>query len=175
MKRELLVAGSFAAFGGLIGYFGFLFAVPWSITQRAYKMWTPVNQWHHSGLEAGRRGSWVKIGNPDFIVSRAVFDLSGGPLRFTGRVPNDSYWSLAFYDEKTMNFAVINDTGLSGKNYEIIVTGSKRQPVAGADHIQSPVTKGYVVVRILARQNRPIEYWRDIQRQARIGRLGRSS
>ena len=52
----------------------------------------------------------IVMPNPEFAFAGGAFDLAGGPVVFTCRVP-DTYWSLSLFAGNTDNFFAVNDAG----------------------------------------------------------------
>lgn len=51
---------------------------------------------------------WITTPNNDTLYSRAWLDLSAGPIRIDiDRLPEGRYWSIAFLDAFTNNFAIV--------------------------------------------------------------------
>ncbi len=52
----------------------------------------------------------IVMPNPGFAFAGGAFDLAGGPVVFTCRVP-DTYWSLSLFAGNPHNFFAVNDPG----------------------------------------------------------------
>lgn len=73
----------------------------------------PNTAWHDRRL-CDHAARWITTPNNDTLYSRAWIDLSHGPVRVTvDAMPPGRYWSVAFLDAYTNNFAMIG-TRLDG-------------------------------------------------------------
>lgn len=73
----------------------------------------PNTAWHDRRL-CDHAARWITTPNNDTLYSRAWLDLSHGPVRVTvDAMPPGRYWSVAFLDAYTNNFAMIG-TRLDG-------------------------------------------------------------
>lgn len=74
---------------------------------------TPNTAWHDRRL-CDHRARWITTPNNDTLYSRAWIDLTHGPVRVqVGAMPAQRYWSVAFMDAYSNNFAMIG-TRLDG-------------------------------------------------------------
>lgn len=172
----LAAAAAIAALGAYAGYQAALAYVPWKLMRYTYGKWTPPNQWHHADAEAGEK-TWVKIANPDFIISRASYDLGEGPLRFTGPLPERVYWSLTFYADNSVNVFIANDEDFETDRYDVILVRKGEAEAArarfpGARVAESPSRMGYAVVRLLIDRENPYEMTKEVQTAAAIAVCG---
>jgi len=77
--------------------------------------------------------------------------LSSGPVLFEGRAPNDSYWSLSFFEHNTDNFFVINDREIEGRKFRLLLVKKSASIPDGfteAELVRSPSRTGIVLQRI---------------------------
>ena len=57
----------------------------------------------------------IVMPNPEFAFAGGAFDLAGGPVVFTCRVPGTgNYWSLSLFAGNTDNFFCLNDASIGG-------------------------------------------------------------
>jgi len=91
--------------------------------------------------------------SPDLLYSTCAFDLSDGPLRVRSPVPNDTYWSVSLFDDKTNNFYVLNDRQAHAARQSVvdflIVKEGATDNTEGFKVVASPSTKGLVLFRTL--------------------------
>jgi len=88
--------------------------------------------------------------NPDFAYANAYLNLKNGPLLLKGTMPDSTYWSVAIYNEQTENVYVKNDKEFGSNNLELtIVSQQQKAKTSARDIFYSPVTKGFLLIRIL--------------------------
>lgn len=100
----------------------------------------------------------VVMPNPDFIYLTSFYDLSDGPLRLTGDMPDSTYWSVAMYHPNTVNWFVKNDmefrlssTSDENKN-DLDISFRYSQPYASEipdGFIHCYKEKGFLLIRVL--------------------------
>jgi uncharacterized membrane protein len=56
----------------------------------------------------------VVLPSPNLLYSFCIYDVSEGPLLIEAKVPENTYWSVSFYDSFTNNFFTINDRQVKG-------------------------------------------------------------
>ena len=67
----------------------------------------PNTAWHDRRL-CDHESRWITTPNNDTLYSRGWLDLSGGPVRVTvDAMPPGRYWSVAFMDAVSNNFAML--------------------------------------------------------------------
>lgn len=151
-RFPLLLTGLLIA-SAAAGYRTTLWYVPHAVMQKAYTKFKPANHWVHADVLSGSKGSWVPLGNPDIVASRASYDLSQGPLLLTGSASPNTYWSLTMYDGGSLHFFLINGEQLAGKPYRIALVRAgdtdalAKAVAAGAIVAESPTTRGYLMQR----------------------------
>jgi hypothetical protein len=93
----------------------------------------------------------VTTPNNDTLYSQAFLDLSGSPVDITTPDFGDRYFSIAFMDVFTNNFAVIGrrTTGTKPQHYYVVGPQWKGDTPAGATLIRAPGDWVWVLVRIL--------------------------
>lgn len=146
-SRNLALGAVFFVLGLFAGYQAMLWYVPWALMQKTYERFSPANQWFHAPVEAGTKASWVPLGNPDIVASRASYDLTNGPLKLTGQAPVEGYWSLTIFDGRSINFFVLNNDQLRGRPFSVTLVKEGASIPAGPQTAVSPSTKGYVIIR----------------------------
>ena len=152
-RRDWLVLGGLFIASAAVGYRAMLWQVPHAVMQKAYAKFKPANHWVHADVLSGSKGSWVPLGNPDIVASRAAYDLSQGPLLLTGSASPDTYWSLTMYDGRTVHFFLVNGEQLAGQPYRIALVQAGdaeaivRARAAGAMVAESPTMRGYLMQR----------------------------
>lgn len=90
--------------------------------------------------------------NPDTTTSFAKYDLSKGPVRFTGAIPTDGvYWSMSLYAYNTDNFFVLNDRDAKSRSPKVVIVRKGRPYTPAPDELvaHSPSTTGALIVRLI--------------------------
>jgi uncharacterized membrane protein len=109
--------------------------------------------YHAKRPDAEYRG--VVRPSPDQLYSACIYDLSRGPVLFEGRAPNDSYWSLSFFEHNTDNFFVINDREIGDREFRFLLVkkgASIPDGFSEAELVRSPSKTGIVLQRIFIDQ-----------------------
>lgn len=152
-RRWPLALAALLVTGAVAGYHAMIWYVPHAVMQKAYARFNPPNRWVHADVLSGSKGSWVPLGNPDIVASRAAYDLSQGPLLLTGSASPDTYWSLTMYDGRSVHFFLVNGEKLAGQPYRIALVRAgdanaiARARAAGATVAESPTMRGYLMQR----------------------------
>jgi len=109
----------------------------------------------------------VVMPNPDFLYVVSFYDLKNGPLKLTGKIPDSTYWSLAFYKSNTINWYIKNDLDFKNKNLNIVLTKYPDEIDSnGSIVVKSPNEKGFMIIRILIekKDEESIKYYKSIQK-----------
>ena len=112
--------------------------------------------------------------SPDLIYSSCVFDLSEGPVRFQGVVP-DTYWSLSFYAHNSDNFFVRNDRDVTSDTYDYVLVAKGQEAPQGfpeSNIVTSPTQTGIALVRIFVEDEATYEAVRGLQQKASCAVFG---
>ncbi len=155
-------------------YFLTLVATPYAVlVLLKIKNGTAYNQPVYAEIvtEKERR---VVLPNPDFLYIVMGYNLRKGPVKISGKMPEDSYYSVALYEPNTRNFYVKNDRDVPEKKYEFILATQKQQKdlTAGETEIvESPKPVGALLVRILITDPSQIPYLKEIQKSFTIEEL----
>jgi uncharacterized membrane protein len=92
--------------------------------------------------------------NPDTLTSFSMLDLSDGPVRFVGSIPDARvYWSLSLYADNTDNFFVLNDRAIEGSSPVVVIrtAGQDYRPRENEIEVVSPSPKAVLLVRLILR------------------------
>jgi len=93
----------------------------------------------------------VVMPNPDFLYLTAFYDLSDGPIRLHGDMPDSTYWSVSMYHPNTVNWYVKNDMDYGSSSLDIKI----RHAVSAASHhnpdemILCDKKEGFLLMRVL--------------------------
>ncbi len=87
--------------------------------------------------------------NPDFAYATLFYDLTDGPIHILGAMPDSIYWSVALYQENTVNFYVKNDMQYDSDTLNIIISDDAMDQEADIEQIVSPEKTGFVLIRVL--------------------------
>lgn len=101
----------------------------------------PNAAWHDRRL-CDHAARWITTPNNDTLYSRAWIDLSHGPVRITvDAMPPGRYWSVAFLDAYSNNFAMIG-TRLDGVGPVALTMVGPGREASVPDGDDSPVQVG---------------------------------
>lgn len=110
----------------------------------------PVNSFAHRRILSDHRHRLVTTPNHDTLYSSAVLDLSAGPVTLTIPAFGERYYSLAFMDAYTNNFAYIGTRATGGEGGTYIVAGPGGETPAASRVIRAPGNHISILARILA-------------------------
>lgn len=101
--------------------------------------------------ETSRR---IVMPSPDLLYATCAIDVRERPLRVRADprgAGHGNYWSIALYAANSDNFYVLNDTqaGTQPVDLVIVPAGSAATAPAGATVVQSPSTRGLLLMRVL--------------------------
>ena len=110
-----------------------------------------VNSFAHRRILSDHRHRLVTAPNHDTLYSSAVVDLSAGPVTLTVPRFGGRYYSLAFMDAYTNNFAYIGTRATGGEGGTYVIVGPRRQIDApeGTRLIRAPGNHISILARIL--------------------------
>ena len=108
--------------------------------------------------------------SPDLVYSIVSYDVSKEPIRFTAKVPTDTYWSVSCFEENTDNFFVVNDRQIKSNPAEILLVRKGMQvPNAGnAQVVISPTNRGIMLVRHLLLSDDKFQELVNIQNESSL-------
>jgi len=107
-----------------------------------------VNAFSHSRVFATPASRTVTAPNVDTLYSSALLDLAGGPITLTLPPTGSRYFSVAFMDMYTNNFAILGTRTIGGDGGTFTLIGPDAEPVHGA--IRSPTVWVWALMRLLA-------------------------
>lgn len=174
MKKGIIyiVTGLIA---GILGYFTTIYFIPYlvmsKLEQRMEENNRGINQFFHSPLIDATSRSVVRP-NPDFLYSIGAYDLSDGSIKITGEIPDSTYWSIAFYQDNTVNYYIKNDQQFKSKNIKLVLIpkGTTYTPTEGEEVVEAPLDKGVILTRLLLpnRKESTIKVFQDLQKTFKI-------
>jgi hypothetical protein len=111
----------------------------------------PVNSFGHRRRLVDHTARTVTTPNNDTLYSSAIIDLSAGPLRLDVPDFGDRYFSIAFLDAYTNNFAYLGTRVNGGRGGAYLIAGPGAAPRAqrGTGIIRAPGNHIVAIVRIL--------------------------
>lgn len=103
----------------------------------------------HGRSLSGADDRWVTTPNNDTLYSRAWLDLSHGPVQISvGQQPAGRYWSVAFMDASTRNFAMLGQRlhGAGPVRVTLVGPGGDAAGVSG-DILRAPSNDVWLLAR----------------------------
>jgi len=167
----LLVVFLFA----LAGYYLTLMAAPFAVLhvfEHRLLAKVPENTLFHAPLPTATPKTGT-MPNPDFLYSVLKYNLSGGPVRLTGVVPHDTYWSFSTYQADSSNFSVVNDQQITAGQFDIVLAQAGQsldayRLSATTRVIYSPTTTGVGLFRLLDSTPAELSRLEALRHQTRV-------
>ncbi|MES2363562.1 MAG: DUF1254 domain-containing protein [Pseudomonadota bacterium] len=105
----------------------------------------------HERHLSDHRARWITTPNNDTLYSNAWLDLSSGPVRIRiGAMPDGRYWSVAFMDAFTNNFAMLGSRLDGTGPLDITLVGpAQRDAVLPGRTIRAPGNDVWLFARCL--------------------------
>lgn len=146
----------------MLGYYFVLFATPRGVLlMLKSRSKGELNQPVYNDVIT-EKDRLVALPNPDFLYVAMGYDVRKHDLEISGRFPDSSYCSIAFYDTDTRNYFIKNDK--EGDDYKILLTNNGTHSY---DTEYQPVyansSRGFILVRILITDPSQVEYMKEIQ------------
>ena len=157
-------------------YYLTLWIVPYYVQSKITSQRSPgVNTLRFAERPSPEKNRVVPLPNPDFLYSSIDYDLKDGILKISGKVPDDTYWSIATYQANTTNFFVANDGQVDGDfEYYLAKEGSTSallKNIPKEKIIYSPTETGFVLFRYLISNAYPFNRLVDLQHTVKIEKL----
>ena len=108
----------------------------------------------------------VVLPNPDFLYVACGYNLWEGPLRITGKMPDNSYASVALYASNTKNYYILNDRQVPQKEFDVLLVKEKDRSkfqTSENEVVASPTNLGVILMRILINDTSNIDYLSNIR------------
>ncbi len=144
----------------------YLYTVPLVImeTTRKWRMVKGANTFNHARKLLNHRSRTVTTPNYDTLYSDAWLDLSEGPVRITVPATGERYFSLAFMDMYTNNFAILGTRTTGGDGGVFTVVGPDQAVPADADKVvRAPTPRVWALARVLVDSDDDLEAAREVQ------------
>ena len=111
----------------------------------------PLNLLVHKRELADAQTRLITTPNNDTLYSSTFLDLSRGPVAIDVPVFGDRYYSLAFIDAYTNNFAIIGQRtiGGGGARLRVVPADWKGEAEPGETLVRAPTPQIWLLVRIL--------------------------
>jgi len=115
----------------------------------------------------------VVMPNPDFLYVSCFYDVSENPLRFTGNLPDSSYWSVSFYQPNTINWYIKNDMEYASNDLDLVLTKKDtdyKNDFGKSEVAASPTDKGFMLIRIVVTDDSPeiLKKYKDWQKSVQL-------
>lgn len=130
----------------------YLYTVPLVIMEmtRKWRIGKGANTFNHARKLLNHRSRWVTTPNNDTLYSDAWLDLSQGPITITVPATGERYFSLAFMDMYTNNFAILGTRTTGGDGGTYTVVGPDEAIPEGVDNVvRAPTPRVWALARVL--------------------------
>ncbi len=130
----------------------YLYTVPLVImeTTRKWRLKNGANVFNHARKLLNHRSRWITTPNNDTLYSDAWLDLSRGPITITVPPTGERYFSLAFMDMYTNNFAILGTRTTGGDGGEYTILGPDHSvPEDARNVVRAPTPRVWALARIL--------------------------
>jgi uncharacterized membrane protein len=120
------------------------------------------NQWiNNDKTDASMRR--VVLPNPDFKYSALFYDVTGHDITITGTLPDSSYASVAFYDNRCQPYYVYNNLSPERKgHFEFLIS---KNGVTGPKQIKPKTNTGVIICRYLVKNDSSFAIMKSLQQQ----------
>ncbi len=120
------------------------------------------NEWINNGrTDASMRT--VVMPNPDFVYSALFYDVREHDIVITGTLPDSTYGSLSFYDDRCQPYAVYNNlTPNHTGRFSIVIS---KDALKGANGIKAQTVQGEILCRYLLKGDSAYAKTRALQSQ----------
>ena len=105
----------------------------------------------------------VVLPNPDFKYSALFYDVSEHDITIAGMLPDSSYSSLAFYDDRCQPYFVYNNLSAEHKGrFEFRISKNAED---GAKQIHPKTNTGVIICRYLVKNDSAFNMLKAYQQQ----------
>lgn len=120
------------------------------------------NEWINNGKTDAHMRT-VVMPNPDFVYSALFYDVSEHDIVITGTLPDSTYGSLSFYDNRCQPYAVYNNIAPNHSGpFSIVIS---KDGVKGANGIKAQTAQGEILCRYLLKGDSAYTKTRALQSQ----------
>ncbi|HXH18500.1 MAG TPA: DUF1254 domain-containing protein [Chitinophagales bacterium] len=152
-------------------HYGVIFATPYAVLMKVKSSArSPFNKPVYADVITDKDRK-VVLPNPDFLYVAAGYDIRKSPLKITGKMPEGTYSSIAFYSSNTQNYYIRNDRQTPRKEFNILLVKKGEEKKFSADDaevVASPSSFGTVMMRILIDDTARMDYLKKIQHTFRL-------
>lgn len=126
-----------------------------------------VNEVYYPAL-SNETSRTVVMPNPDFLYVACFYDVSASDYSITGKMPDSTYWSVAFYEPNTVNFYVKNDQQYTSDSLNLILTRKELQTDSNTEVVQTETPQGFMLIRILMTKKEELARFEQFQKSVRF-------
>ena len=140
---------------GIIVFLLIAFTVQWALIKYApnlvykiaiHRVNGQFNKWMNAGnTDANMRR--VVMPNPDFVYSALFYDVSDKGISVSGILPDSTYASVSFYDDRCQPYYVYNNLDSTHKGKFVLDLSRGEEPAQHAVHAKT--NRGAVICRFL--------------------------
>lgn len=135
----------------IIAHFATIILIPHIVMLGYYvkmkHMGVEANRIYHAPLiNASMRE--VVLPSPDLLYSYCLYDVSSAAVLVTAEIPENTYWSVSFYDSATNNFFTLNDSSVKREARILLVKDLSQAKNLNATIVVAKSEKGLILFRI---------------------------
>ena len=120
------------------------------------------NQWINNDKTDARMRR-VVLPNPDFKYSALFYDVSEHDITITGTLPDSSYASVAFYNNRCQPYYVYNNLSPNRKgHFEFLIS---KNAVTGTKQLKPETNTGVIICRYLVKNDSSFNIIKTYQQQ----------
>jgi len=121
-----------------------------------------TNQWINNDKTDARMRR-VVLPNPDFKYSALFYDVTQHDIIITGTLPDSSYGSVAFYDNRCQPYYVYNNLSPERKgHFEFHISKTASE---GAKQLHPKTNTGVIICRFLVKNDSAFNVMKTYQQQ----------
>ena len=120
------------------------------------------NKWVNAGKTDAHMRK-VVMPNPDFVYSALFYDVSDRDIVVRGVLPDSTYASVSFYDDRCQPYYVYNNL-VPGHTGAFHLTLSQKD-LAGSNDVKAKTTKGVIICRFLVKGDSTYHLMKEHQSQ----------